>query len=37
MAILVNVLCFIGGSCFGFVIMSLFVAASRDDERNGLK
>ena len=37
MNIVINILCFSAGACFGLVITALLVAAGRDDERNGLK
>ena len=37
MGILVNIACFVGGTIFGVITMCLFIAAGRDDERNGMK
>ena len=37
MSIIINVLCFSAGAVFGLVFLSLFVAAGRADERDGLK
>jgi len=37
MSIFINILCFSGGTIFGVVLMSLFCAAGRYDEQNGMK
>ena len=37
MSILINIGCFVGGSIFGLILMSLFVMAGRSDESMGIK
>ena len=37
MSVFINVICFVGGACFGLVTASILVAAGRADEQSGAK